>query len=190
MAQSLAAPPGAAVQWFERSALDLQLPDATFDVVLCQQGLQFFPDKLLALREMRRVLVPRGRLALSVWTGIGPYHGAVGKALAQFVDSAAATKFCSSRQVPSKDELLRLATDAGFSDVEVQVNRLDIHLPPVDQFVLDHLLSTPVAPMIAGARPDARSKIGASVMEELRAYTEGDGITYPEEVHLLTAVRQ
>ncbi len=100
VAQSLAAPPGAAVQWFERSALDLQLPDATFDVVLCQQGLQFFPDKLLALREMRRVLVPRGRLALSVWTGIGPYHGAVGKALAQFVDRRRAghSKFCDHRR--------------------------------------------------------------------------------------------
>jgi hypothetical protein len=43
---------------------------------------------------------------------------------------------------------------------------------------------------VAGASPDARSKIGASVMEELRAYAEGDGVTYPEEVHLLTAVRQ
>jgi hypothetical protein len=82
--------------------------------------LQFFPDKLLALQEMRRVLVPRGRLALSVWTGIGPYHGAVGNALAQFIDSTAAAKFCSSRQVPSKDELQRLAMDAGFCDVEVR----------------------------------------------------------------------
>jgi SAM-dependent methyltransferase len=55
----------------ERSALDLGLPDANFDVVLCQQGLQFFPDKLIALREMRRVLDDGGRLAIGVWTGIG-----------------------------------------------------------------------------------------------------------------------
>jgi len=38
----------------------LPFPDGSFDLVLCQQGLQFFPDRLLGLREMRRVLVPVG----------------------------------------------------------------------------------------------------------------------------------
>ncbi len=45
----------------------LPLSDAAFDLVLCQQGLQFFADKLGATREMRRVLAPGGRVALSVW---------------------------------------------------------------------------------------------------------------------------
>ena len=94
MARSLPAPTGASsIEWLERSALDLPLPDADFDAVLCQQGLQFFPDKLVALREMRRVLDRRGRLALSVWTGIGPYHGALGAVLARFVGNAAAISF-------------------------------------------------------------------------------------------------
>ena len=73
VAQSLPAVVGAPVEWLERSAVDLRLPSADFDVVFCQQGLQFFPDRLVALREMRRVLKPGGRLALSVWTGVGPY---------------------------------------------------------------------------------------------------------------------
>jgi SAM-dependent methyltransferase len=141
---------------------------------------------LVALREMRRVLDHGGRLALSVWTGIGPYHVAVGDVLTRFVGNAAATKFCSSRQVPTRDELYRLATDAGFSDVEVHVSRLDIHLPRLDQFVLDHLKGTPVAPMIAAASPEVRKKIGASAMEQLRRYADGDGATYPEETHVLT----
>jgi len=54
VARSVPAPIGAPIEWLERSALDLRLEDAKFDVVLCQQGLQFFPDKALALREMRR----------------------------------------------------------------------------------------------------------------------------------------
>ena len=45
VARSLPAPVGAPIEWLERSALDLRLADASFDVVLCQQGLQFFPDK-------------------------------------------------------------------------------------------------------------------------------------------------
>jgi ubiquinone/menaquinone biosynthesis C-methylase UbiE len=50
------------------------LDDASFDVVLCQQGLQFFPDKAVALREMRRVLAHNGRLALSVWNTVGSFQ--------------------------------------------------------------------------------------------------------------------
>src|SRR5689334_13192738 len=42
---------GAQVDWIEGSALDIPVPAASVDVVLCQQGLQFFPDKALALRE-------------------------------------------------------------------------------------------------------------------------------------------
>ena len=56
VAQSLPAPVGAPIEWLVRSAVDLRLEAESFDVVLCQQGLQFFPDKALALREMRRVL--------------------------------------------------------------------------------------------------------------------------------------
>jgi SAM-dependent methyltransferase len=75
VAKSLPAPIGASIERLERSALDLRLENASFDVVLCQQGLQFFPDKLVALQEMRRVLDHRGRLALSVWNSnsIGLY---------------------------------------------------------------------------------------------------------------------
>src|SRR5262249_40502072 len=90
VARSLPKPVGAAIDWVERNALDLQLADAGFDVVLCQQGLQFFPDKARAMHEMRRVLVHGGRLALAVWAGTGPYQSAVGDALARFVSDEAA----------------------------------------------------------------------------------------------------
>jgi SAM-dependent methyltransferase len=187
VARSLPSPVGASIEWIECSALDLRLQDAAMDVVLCQQGLQFFSDKALAMREMRRVLARGGRLALSVWNGTGIYNTAVGEALARFVGEAAATKFCASRQVPAKHELQCLTTEAGFSDVEVRVNRLDIHLPPLGRFILDHLAGTPVAPFIAAANPEVRKQIGASVTKQLQRYADGDGVTYPEEIHVLTA---
>jgi len=187
VARSLPAPVGAPIEWLERSALDLRLADASFDVILCQQGLQFFPDKARAMQEMRRVLVHGGRLALSVWSSTGPYQSAVGDALARFVSKEAAVGFCASRRVPAREELQRLATEAGFSAVEVSVSRIDVHLPRLDQFALDHLAATPIAPVIAAADPAARAKIGASVMKELEHYADGDGVTYPEETHVLTA---
>ena len=78
-------------------------------------------------------------------------------------------------------------SDAGFSDVEVRVSRINVHLPRLDQFTLDHLAATPVAPVIAAADPEVRKQIGASVMKQLQRYADGDGVTYPEETHVLTA---
>lgn len=66
-ARSLPPVEGAAIQWREGDATALDLPDAAFDLVLCQQGLQFFTDKSAAAHEIRRVLVPDGALVAAVW---------------------------------------------------------------------------------------------------------------------------
>ena len=63
-------PNGPPIEWYEGSALDLPFPAASFDVVLCQLGLQFFPDRPRALRQMARVLRPGGRAGLSVCSAI------------------------------------------------------------------------------------------------------------------------
>ena len=62
VARSMAAESGAAIRWYETSAESIPLPADAFDVVFCQLGLQFIADKSAALREMRRVLVPDGRV--------------------------------------------------------------------------------------------------------------------------------
>lgn len=187
VARSLQVADGAPIEWLEGSALALPLPDANVDAVLCQQGLQFFPDKALALREMRRVVRRGGRLGLSVWSGIGFYNGTVGEALARFIGEDTAARFYASRKVPGKQELERLAMAAGWSEVEVRASQLNIHLPGLDRFVLDHLAGTPVAAAMASANAEARRNIGASVKRAMERFGDGDGVTYPEETHVLTA---
>ena len=60
-AEQTAAPSGAAqIEYVLSSADALQLPDDQFDVLLCQQGLQFFDDRNAAAAEMHRVLSPEG----------------------------------------------------------------------------------------------------------------------------------
>ena len=60
------------ISWRHASAEALPFADAAYDAVLCQMGLQFFSDKLLALREARRVLRARGRLLATVPSPIPP----------------------------------------------------------------------------------------------------------------------
>jgi len=81
-----------AINWREGNAAALPLADATFDVAVCQQGLQFFPDRPAALREMRRALKPGGRLVIACWKGIrhSPGFLALAEALAKHLGPDAA----------------------------------------------------------------------------------------------------
>jgi ubiquinone/menaquinone biosynthesis C-methylase UbiE len=66
VARTVAPPMGAPITWRDGSVMALPFPQTTFDVVLCQWGLEFFPDRAQGLREMARGLVPDGRLGLRV----------------------------------------------------------------------------------------------------------------------------
>jgi hypothetical protein len=88
--------------------------------------------------------------------------------------------------VPAKEELERLAVAAGFSDVNVRISRMQVHLP-TDRFVLEHLAGTPVTASIAALDPESRKNIGVSIMREMQRFNHGDGVTYPEETHVVTA---
>jgi ubiquinone/menaquinone biosynthesis C-methylase UbiE len=67
IAKAKAPPGGAPIEYLNSPAAPLAAATGAFDAVLCQQGLQFFPDRPAALREMRRVLKPGGRAAIAVW---------------------------------------------------------------------------------------------------------------------------
>jgi SAM-dependent methyltransferase len=64
---AVAAPLSHGLRWQQGSAEALPFADQSFDAVVSQFGLMFFPDPVAGLREMMRVLVPGGRLAVAVW---------------------------------------------------------------------------------------------------------------------------
>jgi len=143
--RELSQPSGVLIEWTEGNALSMDFPDASFDVILCQQGLQFFPEKLTALREMHRVLAPGGRVLLSVWKTLSPYSIAVGTALERYVGVEAAVRYRTAREVLHAKELRSFLAKAGFLDAHIYPCAMTVRLPPVEAFVLNHLASTPVA---------------------------------------------
>jgi ubiquinone/menaquinone biosynthesis C-methylase UbiE len=62
--------PDSRIEWRQADALALPFEDAGFDLVCCQFGAMFFPDRLAGYREARRVLKPGGHLLLNVWDRI------------------------------------------------------------------------------------------------------------------------
>src|SRR5436190_20774621 len=69
------------VDFREGNAMALPFGDGSFDLVLCQEMLQFVPDRRAALREVRRVLTPCGRFITSTWRPRSeqPFFDALGK---------------------------------------------------------------------------------------------------------------
>ena len=61
---------GGQVEWRQADATQLPFPDQTFDVVVCQFGVMFFPDKAKAFAEAMRVLEAGGLFIFNVWDRI------------------------------------------------------------------------------------------------------------------------
>ncbi len=93
------------IQWRQADALALPFEAATFDVVCCQFGAMFFPDRVAGYAEARRVLRPGGRFVFSVWDRIEE------NAFADEVTNAVATVF------PHDPPRFLARTPHGYHDV-------------------------------------------------------------------------
>ena len=122
------------LQMLECSATALELPDASVDVVFCQQGLPFIPDRPGAAREMFRVLRPDGKLGIAVWLSTPRLEPFIiyGEALrAHHVPEPFPGAYDSSILGMTQDEVESALDAAGFEDVEVRVERLEVEWPSV-----------------------------------------------------------
>jgi len=180
-----------AIEFVEGSALALPFADASHDVVLCQLGLQFFPNRPRALAEMHRVLADGGRLGLSVF---GPIeHNPATFALAQALDhhlGTGASQTKRAEHVLAYSTLVhKLVNEAGFRDITITTETKTIHFASAAEFVGVQLTATPLASLLSEqlARPGVAEKITASVSDALRRYEVDGGLAFPQEVHVLLA---
>lgn len=148
-------PSGMSAKWHQASAEEMPLPDASFDVVLCQMGLQFMPDKQAALRESRRVLVPGGRLILNVPGPTPPVMAAMENAIARHIGNEAAGFVGLVFSLHDTEEIQKLLDSSGFQNVSVREEMKSLRLPAPKEFLWQYVHSTPLAGVIAQA-DDAR----------------------------------
>ncbi|MEZ5966900.1 MAG: methyltransferase domain-containing protein [Planctomycetota bacterium] len=133
------------IRWRQGNAQDLPYADASFDVVCCQQGLQFFDDRERAIREMARVLAPGGRLAISVWRGPehNPYAREFARAVEHSLGRAAGDEARSPFAFDEPEALAAALRAAALHDVEVESVALTTHEADLRRFVLNDLMSYP-----------------------------------------------
>lgn len=183
--------PGAAltVDWREADVCAMPFPDENFDVALCQQGLQFFPDRLQALQEIRRILVPGGRLGLSVWGSIdeNPYFSIVEAAIRRHVSVDAASGLHKPHALADPQEVRSAIKEAGFVHVNVRRAAAYLRTPPAYEFLPGHLSALPMAGEITALSESARSALIENLCTALSPYENNDGLRVPGVVNVATA---
>jgi len=186
---STASPSSARIEWREASAQELPFPNESFDVACCQLGLQFFTDRAAALREMHRVLVAEGRLALMVWREIqeSPGFAVLAEALEQNVGQGAAAIMRAPFGLSNADELATLVRNAGFQAISIHQHVGTVRFPSIEALVLSYVAGSPLAGPVSQASNTVPAALVAAVKDTLGEYTRSGELAFPIAAHLLGA---
>jgi SAM-dependent methyltransferase len=167
-------------------AAHLALPDAQFHVVLCSLGLMYLPDPAQAVREMRRVLRPGGRLALSVW---GERARCGWAALFEIVDAEVASEVCPLFFGLGRQEALAsLCSEAGLAQVAQQRRAATLDYANGDLACRAAFVGGPVALAWSRFSEEARHRVCARYLDSLAAWRVGAAYRVPAEFVIVTAV--
>ena len=193
MARSIPPAGGLSISFREGSVLDLPFPGEAFDVVLCQHGLEFFPDRGQGLREMRRVLRQQGHLGIRVWRGIEQqaFHTALFAALDRYLwggeESPSRTGFGRPFSLGDAEELYALVDGAGFKEIELKPSTGSIRLASTNDDLLGYISALPVGREIAGMEESKRRAMLEEVKSDLQPFVEQGKFVIPAECHVVIA---
>src|ERR1700730_6670770 len=150
---------GERVEFQPADAVALPFADGSFDAVVCQFGLMFFPDKAKSFAEVRRVLAPGGRYALSVWDShrYNPFgritHEIAGRFFPADPPQFYSVPFSCHQIDPIKESLIA----AGFGELSIAIVRLEKDLPDAAIFARGLVYGNPLIDQVrarGGVEPD------------------------------------
>jgi ubiquinone/menaquinone biosynthesis C-methylase UbiE len=178
-----------AIEWREGDAGALPFDDASFDVVLCQSAMMFFPDVDRALREMARVVARDGIVAVQVWgsLGIQPAYSILVAIAARHAGPDALRLLSTYWSLGDVEAFQARMHAAGFAVATVESHT---ELAPFES--LDELVETEVRSTPLGERLDAGTyeRILSEARRELARFEDATGrYAIPLVGHLMVASR-
>lgn len=178
-----------AIEWYHSDVSRMPFSSGEFDTVLCQQGLQFFPDKAAALREMKRVLAPGGTLALNVWGRPEkcPHVVAICNVFSEFFGEDSTTIFRIAGSLSNHEVLQNLVQDAGFSNIRIRSEVKIARHPSLAKLLPAYFSALPVAAQIAALPEGERTRMFRCIETKLADWRDNDGLAVPVENCILTA---
>lgn len=177
------------IEWREGDAGSLSFGDGELDLVVCQHGFQFFPDRVQAVREIHRVLKPGGRVGIAVWSSIDrlPGYAALIHALERRVGPSAAGLMTDISVLSDPGEVRQFLSDGGFPDAEVRTISLDVVFASADEFTRAIAVGSIMRRTQTEFSEETLALLSADVTADMESSIRADGFAFPMEAHLLTA---
>jgi len=166
----------------------LPFGDETFEIVFCQHGLQFFPDKPASLAEMRRVMQVNGKLIVTCWAAIPPFFQVVREVLARHLGEDEAKTAVAPFIWNDGAQISSLIAAAGFKCPEPTQLNVDRKLSAAPEAMRRGLLTTPNEAALLAAGEDTIDTIVSEVLDGVAKYREGQMLMMPQQAHLFQAV--
>jgi SAM-dependent methyltransferase len=177
------------LEWRQADVAELPFPDNSFDVVLCQAGLMFFPDADQAIREMARVVRPDGVVGLQVWDRLEAQPG-----YQPFTDVAARHAGPEAIDLMGVyfvwgdvDELGALVQGSGLDVTALRTLSTLMPFDSIDEFVKAEVEATPLAEQLDD---DAYRRILEDSREALASFRTEAGVEIPVSGHVVTAKKR
>lgn len=179
------------IAWFEAPAERLPLDGDSFDAVVCQQGVQFFPDPEAALVEMARVARPGGRVVATVWAALdrSAFMAAQFEAVRDIIGPDGSASFLDAFAF-SADRLRQAFRAAGLGGVEVAETTAAVRIPSASAFFAGQLSALPWGALVAAARPDGLAAAAEIMGRRLAADIDADGTLDASFSALLAVARK
>ena len=179
---------GTGAEWVEGDATAMPFDDNAFDVLTCQQGLQFFPDREAGAREFRRVLAPGGRALVACWTVLADQeaHHAYMKAISQLEPDLAGIGGAPFA-FGVEHALSATLEGAGFSSVEVVRVEHVARFTSASEFVRSFAEGSPLALALAGMPPERDAAMRAAALPALTRFEDDAGLAAPMATHVAIA---
>jgi len=177
--------PGVELRQADVTALPFE--GATFDVVLCQMALMFFPDQQAAIREMGRVVKPRGTVVIMVPSSLDaqPAYLPLVELAAKHAGPEAVAMLSAYWACGDLDELLDTVRGAELEVLSTRTRMGTARFDSIDEFVSVEVESTPVRERLTDHEYDTLRREANNV---LQAFTAADGtVEIPIEGRLVAA---
>jgi len=175
------------IQWHRADVTRMPFRNGEFDFAICQQGMQFFPDRWAALKEMRRVLAPGGRLAVTVWEAPSDLFIALAEALRRHVGEEVAERALAPFSFAHGAGLANEIAACGFAGATARSIMIARRIGPAEQSLPQEIAASPVAAAVAAKGDDVLRRIVAETVQALAAHARGGGYVIPQMARLIEA---
>jgi SAM-dependent methyltransferase len=180
------------VHFLQADAQDLPFGDESFDLVVCQFGSMFFPDKTRGHSEARRVLRNGDHYLLAIWDDIGRNAlsaATQGVLIDMFADNPPLFLCEGPFGYSDPARIERDLRDAGFHTIEIDTIELRSRSASARDAAAALCYGTPMSIELEDREPGSLDRAFEQVEQSLRTFEGPSGLDAPMSAHIVTATK-